>query len=393
MESLGKHAQKEPQSILKLYEVSKEEKTQQAWSWFETQFFPLGVEPIRYVLAPGNEHRDKFLTVVFYSEMAASLLAGGASYSDLFAKPCSEILLPWVRMGKFAEYVRETLGQSHFLVNLEELARQMPVEFERAVAVDEMNRKRRHVHFASLYLLSVWGHSEDEQEKILKDYEAVCLHTLLGIPSICNLEVAAKHVIENDLAGSYVECGAWRGGAAAYWARSFLRNGGDPSTAHLFCFDSFQGMPRITAEDGAAGSFWLYGKPLEEVSDLLKDGSLVPTGPTLASESDCRAIVEASGFPPERIHIVKGWFQHTLPAFEDRIGAIAVLHLDSDLYEATKFCLETLYKNVLPQGMIIIDDYEVFGGCKQAVDEFIAGLGAPINLIYYGEYGRFFFKP
>lgn len=55
-----------------------------------------------------------------------------------------------------------------------------------------------------------------------------------------------------------------------------------------------------------------------------------------------------------RVHLVKGWFADTL--LKSEVGAIALLHLDCDLYESTKYCLENLYNSVVQGGCIVIDD-------------------------------------
>jgi O-methyltransferase len=52
------------------------------------------------------------------------------------------------------------------------------------------------------------------------------------------------------------------------------------------------------------------------------------------------------------------------------MGEIAILRLDNDWYESTKFCLEKLYDKVIDGGIIIIDDYGHWVGAKRAVDEF-----------------------
>jgi O-methyltransferase len=71
---------------------------------------------------------------------------------------------------------------------------------------------------------------------------------------------------------------------------------------------------------------------------------------------------------------------------------IAVLRLDTDWYESTKFELETFYPHVSPGGYVIIDDYGHWKGCKQAVDEFLA-LNPGITLTTIDYTGRYFIKP
>jgi O-methyltransferase len=70
-----------------------------------------------------------------------------------------------------------------------------------------------------------------------------------------------------------------------------------------------------------------------------------------------------------------------------------VLRLDGDFYDSTKICLETLYDQVVWGGIVIIDDYGVFPGCRRAVDEFIAARRLPVRLIYVDVAVHFFFKP
>ena len=52
-----------------------------------------------------------------------------------------------------------------------------------------------------------------------------------------------------------------------------------------------------------------------------------------------------------------------------------MLRLDGDWYESTKVCLEGLYDNLSPGGLLIIDDYHSCFGAKRATDEFLASTG------------------
>jgi predicted O-methyltransferase YrrM len=72
-----------------------------------------------------------------------------------------------------------------------------------------------------------------------------------------------------------------------------------------------------------------------------------------------------------RVRLVKGFFQDTLPKYE---GDIALLHLDCDLYESYKLSLERLYRKVRPGGVIMFDEYDDarWPGATKAIDEFFA---------------------
>jgi choline dehydrogenase-like flavoprotein len=71
---------------------------------------------------------------------------------------------------------------------------------------------------------------------------------------------------------------------------------------------------------------------------------------------------------------------------------IAVLRLDTDWYESTRFELDNFYDKVVPGGYVIIDDYGHWKGCKQAVDEFLA-TRPEITLTGIDYTGVFFRKP
>ena len=69
--------------------------------------------------------------------------------------------------------------------------------------------------------------------------------------------------------------------------------------------------------------------------------------------------------------IVKGWFEKTLPNFRPS-RPIAILRLDADWYDSTMQCLDNLYPFITKGGVIIIDDYYTWDGCRKAVYDFLS---------------------
>jgi O-methyltransferase len=70
----------------------------------------------------------------------------------------------------------------------------------------------------------------------------------------------------------------------------------------------------------------------------------------------------------ERIALHRGLFEDTLrPA-----GPVAFAHVDCDWYEPVKLCIERVWPRLSPGGLLVFDDYNDWGGCTKAVDEFIA---------------------
>ncbi|MEM9500126.1 MAG: TylF/MycF/NovP-related O-methyltransferase, partial [Pseudomonadota bacterium] len=95
------------------------------------------------------------------------------------------------------------------------------------------------------------------------------------------------------------------------------------------------------------------------------------------------------GLWDDRVHLLAGWFDDTLPTAP--IDRIAVLRLDADYYASTMTVLDALYHRVPSGGVVIIDDYGVLEPAKRATDQFRAdhGIFAPlIDIDGAGVYWR-----
>lgn len=171
-------------------------------------------------------------------------------------------------------------------------------------------------------------------------------YTMLGCRRGRTLVRLAREADRRSIPGALVDCGVWNGGSTA------LLSAGAPCR-DVYAFDSFEGLPSPDEEvDGARSVDWV--------------------GECLGVEANVREAVHRYG-SPERLHIVKGWFEDTFPTAGDAVGPIAVLHADGDWYESVRLTLETFYDRVSPGGFVVIDDYGVWSGARQAVDEFRAG--------------------
>ena len=162
-----------------------------------------------------------------------------------------------------------------------------------------------------------------------------------------------------------------------------LAEGSERRILHLF--DSFQGMPEPDlAHDGEEALRWAGRRG---------DGSLASTGVNVASPDDVNSlIIDRIGYPASSVVIHTGWFQDTLPVARPQIGPIALLRVDGDWYESTLVALEYLFDLVIPRGIVVIDDYGAFEGCRRATDEFLARR-APDAYLHHIDYtGRYFIK-
>jgi asparagine synthase (glutamine-hydrolysing) len=75
------------------------------------------------------------------------------------------------------------------------------------------------------------------------------------------------------------------------------------------------------------------------------------------------------------IDLVKGLLQETLEV----TAPVAFAHIDVDWYDPVKVSLERIVPWLAPGGAIILDDYFDWGGCRKAVDEYLAGLDVPLS--------------
>ena len=68
------------------------------------------------------------------------------------------------------------------------------------------------------------------------------------------------------------------------------------------------------------------------------------------------------------IKLHKGLFEETVPKAD--LQTIAFAHIDCDWYDPVRYCLTAIGDNMSVGGVIVIDDYHDYGGCRIAVDEF-----------------------
>jgi hypothetical protein len=186
-------------------------------------------------------------------------------------------------------------------------------------------------------------------------------------------------IVENKMIeGSIVECGVAQGGTAAMMALTSQKLGA--IKRHKWFFDSYEGLPEPTEEDYKNGKAGEYLQPLSKGSCL---GTIEQVGGLLFDKLQ---------LPKDEVHLVKGWFQDTVPPHRDKVGPIAVLRLDGDWYESTKVPLENFYDQISLGGFVIIDDYATCFGSQKAVDEFRSARNISSALYPDGRGGAWFEK-
>ena len=207
-------------------------------------------------------------------------------------------------------------------------------------------------------------------------------YTMVSYQRLSNVYVLAELAEKNKIDGAFVECGVWKGGCSAVMA--FVAEKAK-SNRKVWLFDSFEGLPEPTKEDGNMAKDYANNKA---------GGKLKTINECVSSLEDVKEVFfKILKINPQNIVIKKGWFQNTLPVAKNEIGPISILRLDGDWYDSTKCCLDNLYDNVIISGYIIIDDYGHWEGTRRALDEFLKERKIKINLIKVDYTGVYFKKP
>lgn len=181
-----------------------------------------------------------------------------------------------------------------------------------------------------------------------------------------------KKALKTGVPGDFVECGVWMGGSAGLMAVTLQRFDKD-GERNLHLFDSFEGLPEPSQEDGEKASLYWTESEHSEHREIQR---------CVAGTHAVRLLLgERLRFPENRVIFHKGWFQQTLPSLGSEPGAIAVLRLDGDWYDSTKICFDHLYDRVATGGAVILDDYYCWEGCQKATDEFRSARGIKDPLI------------
>lgn len=196
---------------------------------------------------------------------------------------------------------------------------------------------------------------EDEQRRLIARMRP---YTLTSVERMVALSDGIRYVVANDIPGSIVECGVWRGGSTMLAAATLLSLG--VSNRDVYLYDTFEGMSEPTNRDIS-----YEGKSAKVLLDADPDKTGV--GVRVGLE-EVKKNVAQIGYPADRMHFVQGKVEDTIP--ERMPKGIALLRLDTDWYESTRHELEHLYPLLSPGGVLIVDDYGHWQGARQAVDEY-----------------------
>lgn len=221
------------------------------------------------------------------------------------------------------------------------------------------------------YLLKLIKEEKQEKNTLINDndftkfeidvIDKVSNYTMTSPERIVSLIRAVEYVEKNNIEGDIVECGVWKGGSIMAVLKTLMDlNSYD---RNIFLYDTFEGMSEPSENDksfkgeSATEAFYERNEYWERIE-------------CFSTIDEVKGNVDTVGYPKEKIQYIKGKVEDTIPN-KIKHEKIAILRLDTDWYESTLHELKHLFPKIVKGGIIIIDDYGHWQGCKKAVDEYI----------------------
>lgn len=184
--------------------------------------------------------------------------------------------------------------------------------------------------------------------------------TYLSDRKLASIVKSCQSIEASDLQGVFLEAGCALGGSSILIAS--LKNKERP----LFVYDVFGTIPPPTEKDPP------------EVHDRYR---AIVAGKSKGIGGDKYYGYEANLFDivlsnlksfdincdDRSVSLIKGLVRDTMNI--DR--PVAFAHVDVDWYDPVMTCLERIFPNLVSGGVIILDDYHDWGGCRKATDEYL----------------------
>lgn len=186
--------------------------------------------------------------------------------------------------------------------------------------------------------------------------------TYLEPDALMDLHRSMRQVEDEDRDGIVVEAGCALGGSSLVIAAA--KNKKRP----FRLFDAFETIPPPSEHDG---------EDAHTRYQLISSGQAtgIKGGIYYGYQQDLHKKVlqtfNAYGLPVQEnsIDLVKGYYESTLQID----SPVALAHIDCDWHDSVMTCLQQIEPNLVPGGILIIDDYQAWSGCKVAVDKYFSG--------------------
>jgi hypothetical protein len=195
--------------------------------------------------------------------------------------------------------------------------------------------------------------------------------TYLDEEALFDLHLSAKLIEKLKIKGAIIEAGCALGGSSIVLASA--KN----SRRHLFVYDVFGMIPSPGENDG---------------NDVLERFKVINEGKSKGINGEeyygyktnlFENVISNFGYfnfelDKHNIHLVKGLYQDSLKVN----FPVALAHIDCDWYDSVMICLNQIVPNLTKNGVLVIDDYNFWSGCKKAVDDYFLDKREDFDFLY-----------
>jgi len=189
--------------------------------------------------------------------------------------------------------------------------------------------------------------------------------TYLSAQKILRLERSLDDVIKEEIPGDVLEFGVALGGSSILLAKTAIRDG-----RSFHGFDVFATIPPPQSTKDDQKSKNRYETIASGQSEGI--GGDIYYGYREDLYSDVCRTFERHAMPVDgrSVALHKGLFEETWPEYCS--DTVAFSHIDCDWYDPVKFSLRSVHSRLVVGGIIVLDDYHDYSGCKTATDEFLS---------------------
>jgi hypothetical protein len=195
---------------------------------------------------------------------------------------------------------------------------------------------------------------------------------------------AITYILKNNIEGDIIECGVDSGNFEHIWINELMKNN---VVRDIYLYDTFGGLVEPTEFDYTCKETKLYSMNKDEVYTIWKNQVIDEklNGWCYTPLDKVKQRLNSTGYPQNNLHYVVGDVMETLKDKKTIPEKIAILRLDTDWYESSKYELEQMYDNVVTGGVIIFDDYYHWNGQRKATDEFFSSRNIEYDFVDLGN--------
>ena len=195
---------------------------------------------------------------------------------------------------------------------------------------------------------------------------------------------AVNYILKNNIEGVIIECGVDSGDFEYIWIKELQKHN---TIRDIYLYDTFGGLVEPTEYDYTCKDARIYSMSKEQVYNTWKSKIINEkiNGWCYTPLEKVKNRLNATGYPQSNLHYIVGDVMETLKDKTQIPEKIAILRLDTDWYESSKYELEQMYDNVVSGGVIIFDDYYHWDGQRRATDDFFKSRGITYDFVNIGN--------